>query len=156
MSLNLIGSLAVINMTFKKTLVLMLLFIVLGCAYLSTDFSTGFSSSAPKPPSQLELTGSKCADIAERSVANIIPIIEFQRLERASRKSNVLDRCMRDHGFTEQPAWLSYATPIASANAKQNNTSTTAALEDMRRLAMSRFTLQQNEPMYWRAKNEAK
>jgi len=143
-------------MTFKKGLLLTLLFIFLGWGYLSTDFSTGFntsfSSSAPKPPSKLELSGAKCADIAERSVANIVPIIEFQRLERSSRQANVLNRCMRDHGFNENAAWLAYALPIASSNAKVEHISAEAALEDMRRLAMSRFNVQPKQPIYWQAK----
>lgn len=140
-------------MTYKKMLSLTLLSIVLGGAYFAMRSPTPLEKP---PPTQLEVTGAKCADIAERSVAHLAPIIEFQQLERISRKSNVLDRCMRDHGFIEQPAWLSYATPMATDHAKQNNISAAAALEDMRRLAMSHFTLQHNQPMYWRAKNEAK
>jgi hypothetical protein len=139
-------------MTFNKALLLALLFIFLGWSYLSTGFSTGFSRSAPKLPSKLELAGAKCADIAERSVANIIPIIEFQRLERSSRQANVLNRCMRDHGFSENAAWLAYALPIASSNAKLEHISAAAALEDMRRLAMSRFKIAPNQPIYWQAK----
>lgn len=130
----------------------MLLFIVLGWVYLSTGFSNSSSSHAQKPPTKLELAGARCADIAERSVANIVPIIEFQRLERSSRQAHVLGRCMRDQGFSENAAWLAYALPIASVNATHAHISAAAALEDMRRLAMRRFNTTPTQPMYWQAK----
>jgi hypothetical protein len=134
-------------MTLRKTILFTLLAIFLGWTY--------FSAGEYKPlaaPTKLEVTGAQCSDIAERAVADIVPIIEFQRLERISRQSNVLARCMRDHGYSEQLSWLSYATPIASVNAKTNNISSAAALEDMRRLAMSRFAVTQKVPTYWEAK----
>jgi hypothetical protein len=136
-------------MTFNKTLLLVLLSIFIGWIYFS------FSPQQPlatQPPTKLATVGAQCTDIAERAVANIVPIVEFQRLERISRQSNVLARCMRDHGYSERPAWLSYATTAADAHAKQNNISAAAALEDMRRQAMSRFNITQNEPIYWGAK----
>jgi hypothetical protein len=102
-----------------------------------------------RPLTALQQTGEKCLSIRDRATADIVPIIEFQRLELESRRANVLLRCMQDHRYTENPAWLTYTMPIAKANAIALNISTDEALETLKREQMTILVTDTKHPTYW-------
>jgi hypothetical protein len=92
--------------------------------------------------------------ISERAVANINPIIEFQKLELLSRKSHTLQLCMEDHGFYQNPAWLSYVKPIAANQSQSHKISEAEALENLKREDMLIFSDQAKHPLYWVEKSK--
>ncbi len=115
-----------------------------------------YGQSGPKPavslsPAQEQLVkmGDRCLDFGERAVANDVPIIEFQMLVRLAKKTNVIERCMTDNGYKQNPAWLKYAQPIATENATKNKTSTSEALTSLSRADMQIFAPDENRPDYW-------
>jgi len=91
----------------------------------------------------------ECDAITEKAAANLVAIVEYQKLEIAGRKANVFKICMKDHGYIENPAWTKYATPIAEHNAKTSNTSVDEAFENLRRTHMVLVTSKQDEPLFW-------
>jgi hypothetical protein len=97
----------------------------------------------------LATVGDECAGIADNSVANMSAVVEFQKLEILGRKINVMRRCMRDKGFSENPSWLAYATPIAHANAIKQSISEDEAMENLRREHMMIFNQSSQQPIYW-------
>ena len=117
-------------------------------------FSYDKSASEPKPslsPAQEQLAkmGDRCLDFGERAVASDVPIIEFQMLVRLAKKTNVIERCMTDNGYKQNPAWLKYAQPIATDNAAKNKISVSEALTSLSRADMQIFTPVANRPDYW-------
>lgn len=104
---------------------------------------------ASKKTTQLEDVGSKCLEIRERATAHIVPIIEFQQLELASRRANVFAQCMEDHGFLLNPAWQRYAEPMALARAKAESISTSEAMELLKREHMVQLQEKSGQPLYW-------
>lgn len=112
------------------------------------------SASDPTPslsPAQAQLAkmGDRCLDFGERAVASDVPIIEFQMLVRLAKKTNVIERCMTDNGYKQNPAWLKYAQPIANDNAAKNKISVSEALTSLSRADMQIFTPVANRPDYW-------
>ena len=97
----------------------------------------------------LAKAGGECVAISEQATAHFTPKLEFQRLELAGRKANVVVRCMADRGFFQNPAWLKYAQPIAARDASAQNISTDEALENLKRKQMLVFVPQGNQPVYW-------
>ena len=79
----------------------------------------------------------------------MMPKVEFQRLELAGRKANVVVRCMNDRNFVQNPAWLKYAQPLAMKNAAEQNISQDEALENLKRHDMLVFTPVKEHPSYW-------
>ena len=63
--------------------------------------------------------GAKCLDFGERSVANDIPIIEFQMVVRLAKKTTTISNCMTDNGYMQNPEWVKYAQPIAQSQAEK-------------------------------------
>ena len=106
---------------------------------------------------QAELTkmGDRCLDFGERAVANDVPIVEFQMLVRLAKKTNVIEQCMTDNGYKQNPAWLTYAQPLATVNAAKNKISVSEALTNLSRADMQIFVTVANRPDYW-LKNPAK
>lgn len=98
---------------------------------------------------QLVKIGDRCAEIADKSVANKVAIVEFQKLEIASRRNQVIVNCMQDNGYKQNPQWLSYATPIAKANAEKEKISYDEAITSLSRTEMQRFTPDAKQPNYW-------
>ncbi|HYN54650.1 MAG TPA: hypothetical protein VES38_08105 [Methylotenera sp.] len=94
-------------------------------------------------------TGDKCAGIAENSIANQAPIVEFQKLELLSRRTRVLTNCMHDNGYGQNPLWLTYAQPIAKANAHTEKVSFDEALTSFSRAEMQVFEPSTKHPPYW-------
>ena len=104
---------------FVKPVVILIVLLALaanGYFYMSKD-------KAPKKPTltpaQTDLIkiGAKCLDFGERSVADDIPIIEFQMVVRLAKKTTTISNCMTDNGYQQNPAWLEYAQPIAKTQA---------------------------------------
>jgi len=112
-------------------LVLIIISAGAGIGYLMKTLN-GLENKKISTPTLLEKQGDICAGIAENAVANLHAIIEFQKLEISARKANVMKRCMEDHGFKENPAWLTYANSLANQNASKLNISQDEALENLK------------------------
>lgn len=98
---------------------------------------------------QLSQTGSKCLDFGDRAVANDNPTIEFQRLERISKRATVINNCMQDNGYKVNPAWTKVAQVEASNDAQKNHISVDEALVNLSRKDMQVFTESKERPVYW-------
>ena len=112
----------------------------------------------PKPiytPAQSLMikVGDKCAGIAENSIANKVPILEFQKLELLSTRAAVLSNCMHDNGYAQNAAWLTYAEPIVKAMAGNEKISFNEALTKFSRTEMQLFTPRNVHPLFWRKTN---
>lgn len=129
---------------------LILLAIIAAIAYFLYA-KTGSQPRADLTPAQIQLAkmGDTCLDFGERAVANDVPIIEFQMLVRLAKKTNVIERCMTDNGYQQNPAWLQYAQPIATDHAAKNKTSASEALTSLSRADMQIFTPMAHRPDYW-------
>lgn len=110
-------------------------------------------SGQTQPLSQLQQVGEKCSGIRDRATADVVPIIEFQKLELESRRANVLTNCMRDHGYVENPAWVVSAMPLAKKHANELGISQDEALEYLRRVAMQSF-IPTSKVGYWVLQNK--
>lgn len=101
-------------------------------------------------PEQLQLTqiGSKCLDFGDRAVANDNPTIEFQRLERISKRATVINNCMQDNGYKVNPAWTQAAQELAKQDAGKNHISVDEALVNLSRKDMQVFKTSERPP-YW-------
>jgi hypothetical protein len=129
-----------------------LLMLGLGGLYAFNLLDDG-QSGQTKLPNQLEQVGEKCSGIRDRATADVVPIIEFQKLELESRRANVLANCMRDHGYVENPAWAVSAMPLAKKHASELGISQDEALEYLRRIAMQSF-IPTSEVGYWLLQNK--
>lgn len=133
-----------------------ILFIFIAAASGLAYFEPSSNNSEKKQisnPSALEKQGDICAGIADNAVANLHAIIEFQKLEILARKANVMKRCMEDHGFNENPAWLSYANALANQNALKLNISKDEAIENLKKQDMYILSIQQDKPPFWKKSN---
>lgn len=101
-------------------------------------------------PEQMQLTqtGSKCLDFGDRAVANDNPTIEFQRLERISKRATVINNCMQDNGYKVNPAWTQAAQEMAKNEAVKNHISIDEALVNLSRKDMQEFK-ETEQPLYW-------
>lgn len=114
------------------------------------DFATLSLQNHEVRNSALSKAGGECVAISEQATAHMQPKLEFQKMELAGRKANVVVRCMQDRNFFQNPAWLSYAQPIAAKNAAAQNISPDEALENLKRADMLVFESLPNKPLYWR------
>lgn len=78
----------------------------------------------------------QCDLIASKAAAELPEVLPFQKLEKAARQSRVLDRCMQDRGYQENPAWVAEATKQAQRMAHEQGISEAEAYETLRRQAM--------------------
>lgn len=117
--------------------------------YTDFDFSTLSLQHHEAQNSALIKAGEDCVAISEQATAHMVPKVEFQKLELAGRKANVVVRCMQDRNFKQNPAWLSYAQPLADKNARAQNISQAEALENLKRAHMLVFTPDEHHPSYW-------
>lgn len=122
---------------------------MIGFFFIFNPFTATSKATSTRQTTVLEKVGDKCVGISESATATIVPIIEFQKLELISRKANVVLRCMNDHGFIENPAWIQYAQPIAQQNANQSKISYDEALENLKRSNMLIFSSNKGQPMFW-------
>ena len=117
--------------------------------YMSKDDASAKHASQTQAQKVLITIGEKCLDFGERAVAKDTPIIEFQQLEREARRTNVIQRCMTDKGYQQNPAWLKYAQPIASTAAQKVNISIDEAIVNLSRIHIQVFTPVAGRPDYW-------
>ncbi|MDP2193407.1 MAG: hypothetical protein Q8K36_02645 [Alphaproteobacteria bacterium] len=97
----------------------------------------------------LKMAVNTCEGITERSASHLVAIVEFQKLEIAGRKARVYQLCMQDHGYIENPEWLTYSAPLAEKVAKETSISVDEALENLRRANMVVAKHVQGRPPYW-------
>jgi hypothetical protein len=93
----------------------------------------------------------QCDLIATKAAAELPEALPFQKLEKAARQSRVLDRCMQDRGYQENPVWVSETNKRVPDIAREQGISESEAFETLRRKAM----LQAGEiaPAYWRKRS---
>lgn len=126
------------------TLILLVLWLI------NMDLLT-FNKASSTQESLLEKDGMECVSIAEKSVANMVAVVEFQKLEIIGRKARVMRNCMQDHGYQQNPAWTTFATPIAEKTAQETNVSFDEAFETLRRQHMVIFKASNNQPLFWQS-----
>jgi hypothetical protein len=106
--------------------------------------------AGPRQLTALERVGDECGLIAEKAASALPEALPFQKLEKAARQSRVLQSCMNDRGYMENPAWVAYAEPIAKKTAEQANISVNEAYETLRRNKMVTFyESDAKTPLYW-------
>ncbi len=120
--------------------------------YLGNDAKTVLTPDQQ----QIQKIGYKCLDFGDRAVAKDTPIIEFQKLERISKRANVIATCMQDNGYKINPAWLKYAEPIAKTEAEKNKISFDEAITTSSRKDMQVFEARGHTPDYWVKNNVSK
>ena len=98
---------------------------------------------------QMIKIGYKCIDFGDRAVAKDTPIVEFQKLERMSKRANVIITCMQDNGYKVNPAWLKEAEPIAKAEAEKTKISFDEAMINISRRDMQILEPAKNKADYW-------
>lgn len=103
----------------------------------------------PYQLSELAKIGNECELISEKAALKLPEGLEFQRLEKAGRQARVLENCMRDRGYVENPAWALFAKLQAEQDAKANNVSVDEAYETLRRKYMLIYQAEKAEPLYW-------
>jgi hypothetical protein len=99
--------------------------------------------------SKLEKIGDECDLIAEKAAMNLPEALPFQKLEKAGRRARVLEDCMQDRAYLENPAWTKFAKPVAQKNAQTQHISYDEAYEALRRMSMLAFKTTKGEPLYW-------
>lgn len=109
------------------------------------------NDSIPSAPVDVALVEAMnlCEGITERAAADLVAVVEFQKLEIAGRKARVFKMCMRDRGFVENADWRTYSMPLAMQLAKETKVSTDAAIESLSRTDMMRATGEGERPLYW-------
>lgn len=117
--------------------------------YGDGDFFSLSGRQASQATTMLAKAGGECVAISEQATAHFTPKLEFQRLELAGRKANVVVRCMADRGFSQNPAWQKYAEPIAARDAAAQQISLDEAIENLKRKDMLDFAPRGNKPVYW-------
>lgn len=90
----------------------------------------------------------QCDLIASKAAAGLPEALPFQRLEKAARQSRVLERCMQDRGYEENPAWVSAAKPAVAKLVSAEGISENEAFERLRRKAM--LVQEEVGVTYWR------
>ncbi len=138
------------NKTKKLLIIIGLALALLANIYFYTSQDDKLSKPASLTPAQTSMIkiGEKCLDFGERAVANDTPIIEFQMIVRLTKKTTVINNCMTDNGYKQNPAWLKYAEPLANAAATKSNISTSEALTNLSRSDMQVIE-PKNRPDYW-------
>ena len=138
-----------------KTTIWLGLLILSALLYWANDtFGWLTPEKSIEKPSPLSMALNTCEGIADKSVANMQAVVDFQKLEIAGRRIRVLQNCMNDQGFVENAAWVAFAQPIAQQNADANHVSVDEAYEQLRRTQMAVFNSQNGEPLYWITKGE--
>jgi hypothetical protein len=106
----------------------------------------------PAEPTALSQAINQCDLIASKAAAHLPEALPFQKLEKAARQARVLDQCMQDQGFQENPDWVREATARAQQAAKQQQISEGEAYEKLRRDDMLQAHAT-DHPAYWRKRS---
>lgn len=93
----------------------------------------------------------QCDLIAGKAAAALPEMLPFQKLEKAARQSRVLDRCMQDRGYQENPAWVLEANKKVADMTRAQGISENEAFETLRRQAM--LQADEKSPAYWRKRS---
>ena len=99
--------------------------------------------------SRLALTIDTCTGIADKSVTHLSAIVEFQKLEIAGRRIRVMQNCMNDKGFKENPAWVLFSESLLHKDVKPADISANESYENERRKDMFSYIATKNKPLYW-------
>jgi hypothetical protein len=130
-------------------------FIILGVAVLigcgSLYWWSLSEGDTPASPTALTQTINQCDLIASKAAAELPEALPFQKLEKAARQSHVLERCMQDRGYQENPAWVADVNKHISDTAHAKNTSEAEAYETLRRQAMLKENV--SSLNYWRKRS---
>ena len=128
------------------TLGLPILVLIAGAAYWYINLT---ADSSPQTMTALEKIGDECDLISEKAAMHLPEALPFQKLEKIARKARVLNSCMYDRAYIENPAWVKFAQPIAQTNAETQHVSYDEAYEALRRKAMYVFKALEGAPAYW-------
>lgn len=101
-------------------------------------------------PSVLAQTINQCDLVASKAAAELPEALPFQKLEKIARQSHVLERCMQDRGYQQNPAWVTKANTRAMEIAHEKSISQDEAYETLRRQAMLKDEVAGTN--YWRAR----
>ena len=144
-------------MSMKGILAILVPVLVLGGLMMYAD-NMAPDDQKPYQQSALAIAGNTCELISEKAAMNLPETIEFQRLEKAGRKARVLQDCMNDHGYQENPAWALFAKLQAEQEASKTKVivSKDEAYENLRRKYMLVYQAEKSEPLYWIAGKAAK
>ncbi|QDC43146.1 hypothetical protein [Methylophilus medardicus] len=93
-------------------------------------------------------TINQCDLIASKAASALPEVLPFQKLEKAARQARVLERCMQDRGYQENPAWVAEATKQAQKMAGEQAISEAEAYETLRRQGM--LAMAPTAISYWR------
>lgn len=131
-----------------KWVVAVLVVLMLGVGtYIYMDAS---EVDTPRAITTLERVGDECELIAEKAAMALPEVLPFQKLEKVARQSRVLQTCMNDRGYVENPAWVKYAEPIAAKTSQAENISVDEAYETLRRNKLKTFyEPDPKTPLYW-------
>ena len=103
----------------------------------------------PYQLSALAKAGVECELISDKAAMKLPEGLAFQRLEKAGRQARVLENCMSDRGYQENPDWLLFAQLQAAQQVKANKISEAEAFENLRRKYMLVYQAKKSEPLYW-------
>ena len=126
----------------------LLLVLGLAAAYWQNMYG---DAPAVAPTAQAQAIN-QCDLIAGKAAAALPEALPFQRLEKAARQAHVLEQCMQDQGYQQNPVWEAAARSQATRLAAEQQVSADEAYETLRRQAM----LQSGhppQPDYWRRRN---
>ena len=103
----------------------------------------------PYQLSALAKAGAECELISDKAALKLPQGLAFQRLEKAGRQARVLENCMGDRGYQENPEWVLFAQLQAAQQVKANKMSEAEAFENLRRKYMLIYQAEKSEPLYW-------
>ena len=103
----------------------------------------------PYQLSTLAKAGTECELISDKAAMKLPEGLEFQRLEKAGRQARVLENCMSDRGYQENPDWVLFAQLQVAQQVKFNKISEAEAFENLRRKYMLIYQAEKSEPLYW-------
>ncbi len=103
----------------------------------------------PYQLSALAKAGVECELISDKAALKLPDSLAFQRLEKAGRQARVLENCMSDRGYQENPDWALFAQLQAAQQVKANKISEAEAYENLRRKYMLIYQAEKSEPLYW-------
>ena len=108
----------------------------------------------PYQLSALAKAGVECELISDKAAMKLPQGLAFQRLEKAGREARVLENCMNDRGYQENPDWVLFAQLQAAQQVKANKISEAEAFENLRRKYMLVYQAEKSEPLYWQQSKE--
>ena len=121
----------------RSQVIMVLVVVVLGYAGVWYWQSlTEVEPGSKQNQSEMGQAINQCDLIANKAAAELPEALPFQKLEKAARQSRVLDRCMQDRGYQENPAWVAEINRRVPDIAREQGISESEAFETLRRKAM--------------------